>query len=161
MKPQMPEDGQFRVGKPDNATDARWIYVTPEMALAHPKGQLGLLLWALVAFNLLMGVVRVYQGVTITPLALIFGVANLTVALLLAIRSPWALPAVFVQVIGGILAAFFIVLGPVDVVIRAALGIGLLVYLVDGDRPNLIYRHRFRAYSDLEGQDRWTGGDNV
>lgn len=161
MKPQMPEDGQFRVGKPDNATDARWIYVTPEMALAHPKGRLGPLLWALVAFNLLMGVVRVYQGVTITPLALIFGVVNLTVALLLSIRSPWALPAVFVQVIGGILAAFFIVLGPVDVVIRAALGIGLLVYLVDGDRPNLIYRHRFRAYSDLEGQDRWTGGDNV
>ena len=28
--------------------------------------------------------------------------------------------------------------------------VGILFYLIDGDRPNLIYRHRYRQYSAKE-----------
>ena len=27
-----------------------------------------------------------------------------------------------------------------------AIGIGIVFYMVEGDRPNLIYRHRYRSY---------------
>lgn len=44
--------------------------------------------------------------------------------------------------------AFFVVL-----LVELIIQIAILFYLMDGDRPNLIYRHRYRQYSAVLGDD--------
>lgn len=41
---------------------------------------------------------------------------------------------------------FFVIL-----LIELLIHVGILFYLMDGDRPNLIYRHRYRQYSAKDG----------
>ncbi len=152
MTERMPKEGHFQSAGIDNATGARWIHVTPQMARAHPQGRLGLILWAIVVINLGVGVLRTYYGVTITLLILPFALTNFAVALALALRAPMATLLVLVQVIAGIVLSLFVAPLPPDLLaMQAALGLGVLIYLFEGDRPNLIYRHRYRAYSDLDG----------
>lgn len=135
-----------------------WVDVTPEQARAHPKGQLGLLLWAIVAYFLFIAVIKTY-------LALSFG-AGFGIAVLnaiwpflagigLALRVPWS---VFMAVVSAGLTAYALLRGfgtnaSVIYLFETIANVGILFYLIDGDRPNLIYRHRYRQYSAGKADD--------
>ncbi|WP_375280515.1 hypothetical protein [Pseudooctadecabacter sp.] len=51
--------------------------------------------------------------------------------------------------VDGYTDGFFVIL-----LVELLIQVGILFYLMDGDRPNLIYRHRYRQYSANDG-----GGD--
>ena len=143
--------------EPD-AMGRHWVYVTPAEAHAHPKGgpgplEYGMALWfALIAafeavINLGYGQFGIVQ--------LVFTALMVSCAVGLILRTPWAMVLAvllavremfgFVQLIGG--GAFEVPpLLALYGVINAIIGIGIVFYMVEGDRPNLIYRHRYRSY---------------
>ena len=140
------------------AMGRHWVYLTAQEAHGHPKGgpgpvEYGMALWfsLIAAFE---AVVNIGYG-QFGPVQLVFTGLMLLCAVGLIIRAPWALVLAvllavrgmfgFVQLIGG--GAFEVppVLALYGVV-NAIIGIGIVFYLIEGDRPNLIYRHRYRSY---------------
>ncbi|RDC71930.1 hypothetical protein DLJ49_12605 [Rhodovulum sp. 12E13] len=144
-----------------DANGAQWVHLTREEAEAHPKGRPGLVLWALAAWFAASGGLEVAlalaAGAPVWTGAL--GLVSLVAAVGLILRVPWAyvlavlLPARFVigfvQTIGG--GAQELTGAPqaeqVFVLVQAAIAVLAIFYLVEGERPNLIYRHRFRSYT--------------
>ncbi|MEM6727247.1 MAG: hypothetical protein AAF618_01990 [Pseudomonadota bacterium] len=135
-----------------------WVYVTPNEAFAHPKGRPGLSIYLMAlwfagigafeaAVNLNFGAFGPVQAL-FTGLLLLcaFGLVfrapwSYVLAILLAVRETFG----FVQLIGG--GAFEVPpLLAVYGVTNAIIGIGIIFYMVEGDRPNFIYRHRYRSY---------------
>lgn len=154
---KMPEEGRFEYGKMDKNTGAQWVHVTPEMARAHPQGRLNALLWGIVAVFAALGAVKVYLFLTFGgTLLLSIGLVELLTALMLGLRAPWGvwlagaqlLMSVFGLVTGGTfadlqMAGSAVAIATLAYFVFAAL---TLFYLIEGERPNLIYRHRFRSY---------------
>lgn len=138
-----------------------WVYVTREQAWAHPKGRLGVVLWA---------IGLMFIGVGLTKGWLIYGVSDsLGLALFnalwpvltgagLLLRVPWA---VYLAVVSAGFTIYALIRGfgdpqSVFYLMETVAYVGALFYLIDGDRPNLIYRHRYRQYSalkEIEGHD--------
>lgn len=154
---KMPEEGRFEYGKMDKNTGAQWVHVTPEMARAHPQGRLNALLWVIVAAFAALGAIKVYLSLTYGGTGLLVGgVVELLTALMLAIRAPWGvwlagaqlLVSVFGLVTGGVLKELALTETEIGLAILAyfVFLVLALFYLVEGERPNLIYRHRFRSY---------------
>lgn len=156
--------------KPDQYSGIPWVYVTPKEVRAHPKGQLTPVLWAIGLFFiasalLKMGLVRA-SGM---PLGwtLVLGAWPFLTGLGLLMRAPWAL---ILAVISAGLSAYTLLAGASGIGGIAGGGavyvegdsymlvplfellayIGILFHLMDGDRPNFIYRHRYRKYSVLK-----------
>ncbi|MEL7300108.1 MAG: hypothetical protein AAFM92_06965 [Pseudomonadota bacterium] len=150
--------------EPD-AMGRHWVYVTPTEAFGHPRGRPGVIEYGIAVW---------FAGVSSFEAALnisfgSFGIVPIVFTLLMLVcaaglifRAPWSyvlaiLLAVremfgFIQLIGGgafevppALAAYG--------VINAILGAGVIFYLLEADRPNLIYRHRYRSYR-AEAQER-------
>ncbi len=155
---KMPEEGRFEYGKMDKQTGAQWVHVTPEMARAHPQGKLNAALWAIAAVFAAFGAIRLYIIVLGYGDWLVWigaGLSFLT-ALALAIRAPIALFLAGAQLLIGLfgLVTGGALKGLADVDGSQALNtLGLLIfsalalfYLMEGDRPNLIYRHRYRSF---------------
>ncbi len=154
---KLPEEGRFEYGRMDKTTGAQWVYVTPEMARGHPKGRLGATLWAIVAVFAAFGVLRIYAFVqTGNTILLVVALLQILTALMLAIRAPWAVGLAGVQMVlsllGTITGDALRELAYLDQA-EAFLTLGNLIfsgltlfYLFEGDRPNLIYRHRFRSF---------------
>jgi len=154
--------------EPD-ALGRHWVYVTAEEAFSHPKGRPGIAQYAMAlwfagigafeaAINLNFGAFGVVQAVfTLLLLACAVGLVirapwSYVLAILLAVREMFG----FIQLIGG---------GAFDVppflalygVANAIIGTGIIFYMVEGDRPNFIYRHRYRSYraeAKLRGEDQ-------
>ncbi|MEM6275791.1 MAG: hypothetical protein AAF714_02495 [Pseudomonadota bacterium] len=150
-------DREKLLTEPD-AMGRHWVYLTPQEAHGHPKGgpgplEYGMALWfsLIAAFEAVVNIGYGQFGIV----QLVFTVLMLVCAVGLIIRAPWSfvlavLLAVremfgFVQLIGG--GAFEVppVLALYGVV-NAVIGIGIVFYMIEGDRPNLIYRHRYRSY---------------
>ncbi|MEM6477591.1 MAG: hypothetical protein AAF647_00955 [Pseudomonadota bacterium] len=153
----MADDKAPILTEPD-ALGRHWVYVTPDEAFAHKKGRPGL---AEYAMALWFGGIGAFEAAlslsfgAFGPVQGIFAVLLLACAIGLIFRAPWSfvlaiLLAVremfgFVQLIGGgafdlpLLFAFY-------GVVNAIIGIGIIFYMIEGDRPNLIYRHRYRSY---------------
>ena len=154
---KMPEEGRFEYGKMDKQTGAQWVHVTPEMARAHPQGRLNLALWLIVMVFALIGFTFIYGffvagGVT----SLIQGLLALFTAITLAMRAPIAVMLaaaqiflnILLQLLGGTLKDLSNMspeYGILTLVILIFSGLSLF-YLIEGERPNLIYRHRFRSF---------------
>ena len=150
--------------EPD-ALGRHWVYVTAEEAFAHPKGRPGLGEYAMAlwfagigafeaAINLNFGVFGIVQAVfTALLLACAVGLVfrapwSFVLAILLAVREMFG----FIQLIGG--GAFEVPpLLAVYGVTNAIIGVGIIFYMIEGDRPNFIYRHRYRSYR-AEAQER-------
>ncbi|MDE0968616.1 MAG: hypothetical protein OSA51_04335 [Octadecabacter sp.] len=135
-----------------------WVFVTPEQARAHPKGVLGFWLWVIVVYFIATAFLKFYlslnynEGLTI---AILNSVWPLFVGFGLAIRAPWA---VIMAAISAALTVFALVRGlggngSLITLFETLMNVGILFYLVDSDRPNLIYRHRYRKYSIKDSYD--------
>jgi hypothetical protein len=143
-----------------DANGAQWVHVPRAEAHAHPRGRPGLLLWLVAAWFAASGGLEVAlvlaAGAPLVSGAL--GALSLVAAAGLILRVPWAyvlavlLPARFVigfvQAIGG--GAVGLTGAPevdqVFVLVQAVVSVLVVFYLLEGERPNLIYRHRYRSY---------------
>lgn len=147
-----------RIEERDAYSGLTWVYVSPDVVRGHPKGRLDAILWAIVIFlmgsGLLKLVVLTGAGASILG-ALLSGLLPFLTGLGLALRLPYALVVAIVmagvtlyttvRTMGTDQSVWFLVDGLVSV--------GIIFYLLDGDRPNFIYRHRYRKYSELTRPD--------
>ena len=146
---------------------SQWVQVPPEAARAHPKGRPGPVEWAIAAFFLYLAVVYLRPflgGLGAAPVwHILWGFLCLNAGVLLAMGSPLGRPLgllmgfrevlMFMLVIGnnvidtdsGALPVF--TTASVWTLIHAIGGFVAAFHLMLGDRPNLIYRHRYRKYS--------------
>lgn len=135
-----------------------WEHVTPEQARAHPKGQIGLVLGAIGVFFIAIGLGK---GWWIYDLSgdLLIGVFNgiwpLLAGIGLLLRVPWS---IYMAVIAAGLSIYALIRGfgeaqSIYYLLETVAYVGILFHLIDGDRPNLIYRHRYRKYSAARDQD--------
>ncbi|MGR3433672.1 MAG: hypothetical protein ACU0CO_02085 [Shimia sp.] len=140
--------------EPD-ALGRHWVHVGRARALAHPKGRPGLLLLAIAAWFAAIGAFEVSVGLRNGLwLEVALGTLTALTGLGLALRVPWAwvlgivLPTRqifgFMSLVGAGTDAP--VIATVYGVVNAIVGVGVIFHLLEGDRPNLIYRHRFRSY---------------
>jgi hypothetical protein len=142
-----PEKGTFVPGKTDPMTGARWVNVSPQMARAHPKGRLGPVLWLIVAFFVVSGVQLLWVGITAEGwVSVVIGMTSFLAGAMLALRAPWAVVMTGILLI--LLILSFVLMSTTPPVAELVLAILALSYLLEADRPNLIYRHRFRSYKE-------------
>ncbi|NSX55877.1 hypothetical protein [Parasulfitobacter algicola] len=139
--PEGAERGQY-----DKETGAQWVNVTPEMARAHPLGKPGLLIYLIAAWFALgaMGQLGFLftLGFSFLFLALFF--LYLLTAVALVLRAPVSVWLVTVS--GGLQILLLMMSADIVTVFLAAIHILIIFYILDGDRPNLIYRHRYRSF---------------
>jgi len=139
-------------------TDIPWVDVTPEQARTLSGGKLGPIIWLIAIYFLGIGALKFVlflqadQGL---GAAVLNSIWPLLAGIGLVLRVPWS---IVMAVIASGVTVFFLVtrlgLGDVATLLETIINVGVLFYLVDGDRPNLIYRHRFRKYSleDADGE---------
>jgi len=137
--------------KPDFYSGIPWVYVTGEQARNLPKGRLNPTLWLIVGYFILVAALGFWLAFYYRAglgTALVYGVLPLLTGLGLAFRIPWSV--VMAMIVTG-LSAYGLIRGlggnSVLALLQTIANMGILFYLVDGDRPNLIYRHRYRKYS--------------
>jgi len=161
--PCMTDPSRSRDERADKMTGIPWVYVGRAAAHAHPKGQLGPLEWAIAVFMILVGLGKIWalladgSGV---PMALGVAIWPVLAGVGLIIRIPWALVLTVISAGLTLLQLFRGLKGGIvgDMVAWIYLAemlifTGILFYLMDGERPNLIYRHRYRKYSVLRDGD--------
>jgi len=142
-----------------DANGAQWVHVSRDAARAHRKGRPGVLLWAIAAWFAASGGLEVALAAAGAPWWTgALGALSLVAAAGLILRVPWAyvlavlLPARyiigFVQAIGGGAVALTGApqLDQALVLAQAVISVLVIFHLVEGERPNLIYRHRYRSY---------------
>lgn len=147
----------------DKITGIPWVYVTRAQAHAHPKGRLGPIEWTIAGVFLLVAVYKLWSVLDsggAAWLALAVAIWPFLAGLGLIARVPWAL---VMAVISAGLTLFQLVRGltgdrapgddGVAYLVEMLIYAGILFYLMDGERPNLIYRYRYRKYSVLRGDD--------
>lgn len=136
--------------RPDFYSGIPWVDVSPEQVRAHPKGQLNAVLWLIVAYFIGIAILKFTLSLEFGPgVAILNSVWPLLAGAGLALRVPWSIVMACVSAGLTIWALFRSLDGGADVVIliETLINVGILFYLIDGDRPNLIYRHRYRKYS--------------
>ncbi|OWU71135.1 hypothetical protein ATO2_02160 [Roseovarius sp. 22II1-1F6A] len=136
-----------------------WVEVPATAARAHPKGRPGALIWAsalwlAVTAGIELWLIGLGFGGT---WAVVFAVLSLLAAAGLMLRVPlslWLTMVICVRqlwrllsLVGGGAVLLQSGFGPVQalILVQAALALAVGFYLLDGDRPNLIYRRRYRA----------------
>jgi hypothetical protein len=131
-----------------------WVYVEPNVVREHPKGKLNPILWAIVLFLVGSGILKlvVFLNAGAAPsMALLSGLLPVLTGLGLALRVPFAL--VIAIIMAGI--TLYSTAGAMGsdqsiwFLFDSLVAAGIIFYLLDGDRPNFIYRHRYRKYSEL------------
>lgn len=136
-----------------------WVQVTPEQARSLPQGKLGVVLWIIVAYLIGIAAVKFYFTLDLgagVGIAVLNAIWPFLAGLGLALRAPWS--SVMVMISAG-LTVYALVRGmggdnSLIILCELIANVGILFYLIDGDRPNLIYRHRYRKYSvDSEQSD--------
>lgn len=129
-----------------------WVDVTPEQARHHPKGQLNWVLWLIVVYFIGIAVFK-FWWVLDAGGGLFIAVLNAIWPFLagvgLALRVPWS---IIMAIVAAGVTVWALVRGlggdgSIIVLLETVANVGILFYLMDGDRPNLIYRHRYRKYS--------------
>jgi len=148
-----------RLEERDAYSGLSWVYVTPEEVRGHPKGRLNPILWAIVVFLLGSGVLKLVvlagAGAPVS-MALLSGLLPVLTGAGLALRVPYAL--VIAIIMAGI--TLYTTVGAMGseqsvwFLVDSLVAAGIIFYLLDGDRPNFIYRHRYRKYSELRDDNR-------
>jgi len=135
-----------------------WVDVTPEQARAHPLGKPGLLIWAIAVYFLFIAGLKFYLSMSYDTgigVALLNAIWPFLAAIGLLLRVPWS---VFMAIVSAALTVYALMRGmgsdgSLIYLAETLANVGILFYLIDGDRPNLIYRHRYRKYSVEESHD--------
>ena len=136
----------------DAYTGIPWVYIDPDQARALPQGKLGLVLWLIVVYFVAIAVLKFGWVISLGAglgIAVLNSIWPLLAGAGLALRSPWSMVMAMIASAVTVLALAR-GLGEGSSLINlleTILNIGILFYLIDGDRPNLIYRHRYRKYS--------------
>ena len=144
--------------KPDFYSGVPWVYVPPEQARAHPKGKLNLILALIAGYFIAIGVLKFGLALsygTGLPTAILNGIWPLLTGIGLAMRVPWSILMACVSAGLTVYALLrgFGEAGSLVILLETIANVGILFYLIDGDRPNFVYRHRYRKYSVEAGQD--------
>jgi len=145
-------------------SDIPWVDVTPEQARVLSKGTLGPVLWLISLYFLgvaVLNFVLVVQSGGGLMAAVLSSIWPFLAGLGLVLRVPWSI--VMAMIASGITVFFLVTsmgLGDVFLLVETLINVGVLFYLVDADRPNLIYRHRFRKYSVEDAAPAGEGLDN-
>ena len=150
-----------RKDKPDFYSGIPWVHIEPEQARALPQGKLNLILYMISLYFIATALLKFGFVVSIGAglgVALFNSVWPFLTGLGLLFRVPWSI----VMAIGSAtLTVWSLIRGPQVGIVEGStlvpmfetiINIGILFYLVEGDRPNLIYRHRYRKYSVEDGQ---------
>ncbi|WP_377506758.1 hypothetical protein [Octadecabacter sp. R77987] len=143
--------------RPDAYSGIPWVNVTPQQARALPQGNLGLILYLIIAYLIVTGLFKLWAfSAAGYPLGVIVLGAALPILTGLGLwaRMPWAIIVAIIMA-GFTLYAFARNVGtdPSFLLLADALvAVGMIFYLVEGDRPNLIYRHRYRKYSAVKDE---------
>ena len=147
--------------RPEFYSGIPWVHVTPEQARNLPQGTLNAPLIAISLYFLLIGMFKfglLFSNGAGVGVALLNGAWPFLTGVGLALRVPWS---IVMALISSTLTVWALVRGSQAGVVDGArlyplfetiINVGILFYLVDGDRPNLIYRHRFRKYSIEDDQ---------
>lgn len=159
-EPAASQEPHPRMTVPDKH-GAHWVHLTRDEVRAHPQGRPGPVLWAIALWFAASGAgeVALVQAAGAPLWSGIMGVLSLVAGVGLLLSVPWAyvlavlLPARFIigfaQTVGGggeTLAGMGQA-GQVLVLAQAMIAVAVMFHLVEGERPNLIYRRRFRSYS--------------
>ena len=135
-----------------------WVYVTPQEARNHPLGRPGLIIWGIATCFIVISVLKFWwlmgDGAGIAS-AFLNSIWPFLAGVGLMLRVPWA---VFLAIVPSALTLYLLVRGmgssaSIYYLLETILHVGILFYLIDADRPNLIYRHRYRKYSAAEAGD--------
>lgn len=144
--------------RPEFYSGISWVYIAPDQARSLPQGRLNWALYLIATYFIAIGLFKFWlvwsagQGV---GLALVNGLWPILTGLGLLFRVPWA---IVMAVISATLTIWFMFRGAISggtdggaifALCDTILNVGILFYLVEADRPNLIYRHRFRKYSEV------------
>ena len=143
--------------KPDFYSGIPWVYVPPEQARAHPKGKLNLILWMIAAYFVAIGLLKfalAFSYGASVSVAFLNGIWPLLTGVGLALRVPWS---ILMACVAAGLTVYALLRGiggdgSVVILLESVANAGILFYLIDGDRPNFIYRHRYRKYSVEAGK---------
>lgn len=140
-----------------------WVYVDQSAVLNHPKGSLGLGIVLCIAWLIGAGGLELYSALTTSFNGVIWYSAALVAAGIgLILRNKIAyLAALFLPLNYIFRVAFgtkfvppFELYAPgFAAMCIAGLGFVVSFYLFEGDRPNFIYRLRYRSYRAEEGQE--------
>jgi hypothetical protein len=127
-----------------------WVYVDQPAALGHPKGNLGVALYGVALWLALTAAFEtslIWAGAPTWWAA--FGLLGLFAAFGIVTRVPWSLVLTILLAARQIVGFFRDVEAglPFVFLIQACIAFLVVFYLLEGDRPNLIYRHRYRKYS--------------
>lgn len=147
--------------RPDAYSGIPWVHVDPAIARAHPMGQLTPALQAISAYLVAVGLLKLwlFTGAGHAPgVILLGGVLPMLAGLGLWLRLPWAV-VIALLMAGFNLYAFVRNVGAdpdLLLLFDGVVSVGIIFYLIEGDRPNFIYRHRYRKYSVLDA-DRGDG----
>lgn len=150
-----PKNGQDPNGpdqKGDYYSGIPWVYVDPAQARAHPKGQLTPVLFVIGLYLVGIGLWKAYvfadAGYAL-GVVILGGILPVLAGAGLLLRMPWAIVVTIVMA-GFTLYSFARNLradpDPL-LLVDALVAVGVIFYLVEGERPNFIYRHRYRKYS--------------
>ncbi|MBT0956295.1 hypothetical protein IV417_02755 [Alphaproteobacteria bacterium KMM 3653] len=145
----MPAEGHFERGRVDVTTGAVWIYVSRAMAHGHPMGRLNWVLYLIIGYFAAGAAVKLSVWGQGGPALMFWGaILGIMTAIGLALRVPWALILAVAQ--AGLSVAFLAFSltagGSLATLAEAVVGILIVMYLIDGQRPNLAYRYRYRSY---------------
>lgn len=149
------DQGQAGERLSDEETGVTWVHVGREAAHGHPKGRPGGPMWLVIGYFALLALGWAY-GLMAGQVPLGMGLAGVLVPAALAsglfLRIPYAMPVTVV------VAALTILYHLASIRYLNAVGMGnvvvlilIIFYLLEGDRPNLIYRHRYRSYPPAGG----------
>lgn len=129
-----------------------WVYITPTQARSLSKGALGPVLWAIVAYFLFVAGLKFWWVLSVgggLGIAVLNSIWPFLAGAGLALRVPWAMVMAMIAAAVTIYALVRGLGGDGSLIVLAetVANVGILFYLIDADRPNLIYRHRYRKYS--------------
>ncbi|MGB0967417.1 MAG: hypothetical protein ACPGUX_04475 [Halocynthiibacter sp.] len=142
----------FERGNIDPTTGAQWVYVPRHVAHGHRLGRVGGLMWGAILYYLsvalfsaaaLMG----YYGIENFFGVLIHGALVILAVLILlgfAIRGQATIMFAAVHFAASVALALT---GPFTGVLAGGMSFLVMFYLLDSDRANLTFRHRYRSWT--------------
>jgi hypothetical protein len=133
----------------------QWIYVTDSQVRDHPKGHFGVFIWIICLWFACVGGLEIVLGGLSSMPRLVYGVFVFITAVGLVLRNRLAyLMALFVPMI--FLIRFFsqatgygtttISAAQYYDLFNALIAVAVCFYMFEGDRPNFIFRRRYRSY---------------
>lgn len=133
----------------------QWVYVSDAQVRRHAKGQFGLWIWAICLWFVCVGSLEIVLGSSTSLPRLAYGFALFGTGAGLVVRNRFAyLAALFVPMI--CLIRFFSQASGYGTLIvntaqyydlsNALVTVAVCFYMFEGDRPNFIFRRRYRSY---------------